>query len=508
LTTVYESVTNFFEKTFEWLGFLLDWNHILLTHKALAYTIEQGLGFLPLAVADIRSLAHAGLGNLRKAADNAFDELRRQVGGVATLGGYGEANKQSDPKFVFSGANNFVLNGVIENVGAAGVQAGVSSSTMDTPALNTFMDQLQRFANDAQGKPEFRNMQGYMETVGRSADNIFTAVFSTLLDLAQNLVNALIVGVQALIDAALDAIEGVIRGILDVLAKEWDLPFVTAFYSYITNGSQLSVINLLSLMIAIPATVLYKIVKNKAPFPDEKSVNTFKSSFDSRKMLSSFKQSFAGSAVTNEAALLGNGFLDFWKGMLAWCTAYAEGFGWVLSGIGDMAPPNIAYPGEESMNKVTLGFEFAASIFSFPWFASAAAPEWQFKQPYNPEGAAHAAWLYNTIVVVGIDAIIYGCSKRLPENWNDWGVALSLILSLGSLAFGGIACLGASDFDRTVQILPVVPNLIKLGRLTPIVGATDGVSLVVVGLSDILFGSISSLLTGVQGLLEESPTTA
>ncbi len=504
LATVYESVSNFFEKTFEWLGFLLNWDDILRTHKALAYTIEQGLGFTSLAAGDIKRLAHDGLRSLSTAVNDGFRELQQQAAN-ASLGGYGEARRRSDPKFVFSDGNNFVMTGSIENAGVARVR-GVSSSTLDTGPVDNFMTRLEQLATNAQGTQAFADTQSFMKTVGSNADNIFTALFSKLLEVAQQLVNAVIGGVQLLIDAAFEALAAIVGWIREFLVKEWDIPFVTALYSFITKGSPLTVLDLLSLVIAIPATTFYKIVKNKAPFPDDASVDTFKSLFNANTMLANFKKSLTGSAVMAEEALLGNA-MAAWKAFLADCTGFAELLGWVVSAVMDIAPPTVAVPGEELLNKWELGLEVAAIAFSFPWFTEPfAKPNWKFDSPYDPNGTANVTWLWGLGAFLLIDCGGTWFGGMLPENWMgsnlkaDLGVAISVVSALLLLIPGGIACLGASDLDRTLQILPVVPNVLKLGRLTGIVTATSGVSLAVVGLSDLLFGTlILPILTVVQG---------
>lgn len=511
LATVYESVEKFFERTFEWIGFLFDWGDILRTRDALAYTIAQGLEFVPLAVNDIKQLVHGGFGKINAAVEQAFGGLKSQVA-KSSLGKYAESNRKSDPTFRYSAGNNFVMNGLVNNAGAARVSS-VSTVALDTGPIDSFMAALGQFAAHAKGTSAFSNVQNYMQTVGSNPDNIFTYLFSELIDLAQKLVEAVIGGVQALIDKAFDALASIVKFVQDFLKAEWDIPFVTAFYRFITtdaghpDGSPLTLLDLLSLVIAIPTTTLFKILKGKSPFPDKTRVESFESSFTSATMLNNFKGSTSKAGnVEAEAASLGDP-MSVWKGFLASSTAMAELGYWLLSGVNDILPPNVPAPGDEARAKFTLGLECAASFFSFPWFTSPfAAPRWKFQEPYDPAGAANAAWLFDTLVgVLLIDGGSIIVAKYLPENWNDAGVAISFVYTCSNTVFAGIACAGATDLDRAVEILPLVPNLMKLGRLTAIVTGTGNVSLPVVALTDVLFGMVIAILTGAQGSQDASP---
>jgi hypothetical protein len=174
----------------------------------------------------------------------------------------------------------------------------------------------------------------------------------------------------------------------------------------------------------------------------------------------------------------------------------------------DVQPPGVPPRlGGKHLAKIIWAFELTSNIVSTPWLSGPPFPnpaDVALKQPYKPDNAVSVAWLWETCSCIAIDGGVLLASDALPENWHDWGVAVSVVEALVSLFSGGIACAGASDLDRALQILPVVPNLIKLGRLTPIVEWTGGVSLLVVAGADAVFGVIIAVLTFAQGLDEES----
>jgi hypothetical protein len=511
LAAAYDSVAKFFEKTFEWIGFLFNWEDILRTREALAYTLTQVLNFVPLIIDDVKQMVDSGFGKLDAAVNQAFSQLKSQVAN-SNVGGYAESNRRSDPVFMHSAGNNFVMNGVVNNASAA-KPSNVSTAVTDTGKIDDFMAALQHFANfdgDPNAKNAFSNMQSYMKTASSTPDNILTQSLTTLIDLVQKLIQAVISGVRALIQKAFEALALVVRAVGEILKAEWKIPLVTAFYSHITNGSPLTILDVLSLVIAIPTTTIFKLLRvkdGKAPFPDQQSVEDFKRLFTSAILRNNYKGNTTNADdIEAEALTFGNAMSE-WKGFLAWSTAFAEYGYWSLSALNDVLPPNVPLPSDEIRGKVTLGFECAAACFSFPWFtAPFAAPNWNFTPPYNPAGAANAAWLFDMLCgVLLIDGVSVIVLKKLPENWTDAGVAIANTYNCANVVFAGIACAGASHLDRTVLILPLIPNFVKLGRLSAIVTFTEGTSLAVVALSDFLFGALIAVLTAVQGNTQASP---
>jgi len=61
----FAQVTIFFDKLFQWLGFIFNWGDILRSHQAIAYTANQYLGFLPLAVSGIQKTFDGAIANIQ-----------------------------------------------------------------------------------------------------------------------------------------------------------------------------------------------------------------------------------------------------------------------------------------------------------------------------------------------------------------------------------------------------------------------------------------------------------
>jgi hypothetical protein len=135
---------------------------------------------------------------------------------------------------------------------------------------------------------------GHVEMTGTTALNIpFTKELETVkqafLDLGKELSHdietmttaeflnkLLLIMEEAVIDAiellALGMIEAakfIVSKIKDVMNTRWNIPLITPLYEdIIAPGSKLTLLDLISLLVAIPGTIVYKIATNEAPFSE------------------------------------------------------------------------------------------------------------------------------------------------------------------------------------------------------------------------------------------------
>src|SRR4029078_2912943 len=85
-----------------------------------------------------------------------------------------------------------------------------------------------------------------------------------VLKVVRDLVAGVIYLGKVVADAFLTLLQTVIGAIVDFLTGTINIPFVSDFYTAITND-QLSVISLFSLIAAVPTTIVYKLLTGSAP---------------------------------------------------------------------------------------------------------------------------------------------------------------------------------------------------------------------------------------------------
>lgn len=91
---------------------------------------------------------------------------------------------------------------------------------------------------------------------------------------------------KAVVDALCSAVGALVDFLLEMLQESWDIPFISDLYTeYISPGNELTALDLFSLMVAIPTTIIYKVVAQEAPFPDDAALRSFRSSYTTQWLL-------------------------------------------------------------------------------------------------------------------------------------------------------------------------------------------------------------------------------
>lgn len=482
---IFAAVKVFFEKLFEWLGFLFDWPDILRTHQALAYTVDQYLGFLEGAVSAIQGIVDGGLVTLKGEIDTLFQQAIAEIAGSSSLGSYNKANTPPAPQFSEATANNVVYNATVDNAKSARPSGALVA--LDTSPFDAVISALETFAQNVSNEPAFSQALDYFTHLGGTPDEIFRQLLSGLMLVAEGVLDVMIDGVQAIVDAVLGVVAALIAQLRQTLNAQWSIPVVSQLYSAITDGSKLTLLDLMALIAAIPTTIVYKVVHGASPFPDSASVQAFESSFDAASMLHA-----AGFGPPSSTALAttGSGGLlpPQWASLMAVgggvCTFFAGAFTAVLD----------AWPAESPslLNKATYGLSCFSQGCSLPWWTSSAAPDCT-----TQDGKQATLWIVGCVGLL-IDGVALVVEDRLPPQWDDAGCVVTFCFGVGHLATAIVASIGEGAVTIAGNIVPVIPELSKLLRLKSVVAATEGISLAVLAAIDALFYTASAVLTAIS----------
>jgi hypothetical protein len=345
---------------------------------------------------------------------------------------------------------------------------------LDAP-IQDFLTKLYNLADFTKSTQAFQRALSYFENLGGSPDQIFKQGLAGLMSVAEGLVQAILSGVRLVIDALFELIQAVVKILRDALNAEWDIPFVTQFYHWITDGSPLTTLDLIALIVAIPTTVFYKALKGATPFPDGASVDAFKAAFNAQTMLAASglgpkKKAARRPQAGVEDAAFGGMFGTGWATFCAAGGMMAGFFSYGFSAVLDLADPL----GDKPAKWVTYTAFVAECIqqgCGFPWFYTAGAPSCD-----DADGRGKVLWIIQCIGIA-IDAIFIYADEVMPENAKDPGVTVSLIYAVCHFgaAIGG--SVGASGVAVAANILAVVPELAKFLRYEAIVVKTGKGSL-------------------------------
>ncbi|MFX1765670.1 hypothetical protein PWP93_24365 [Paraburkholderia sp. A1RI-2L] len=479
-----------FEQIFEWLGFVFSWPDILRTHDALYYTLEQFLDFLPGAVGGIQTRFDQGIAQVKDQISAIFDQLVNSVGGTSTLGGYTDSKTPTAPVYSSGNANNIVLNATVENSPAAKQTTVVPPS--NTGPWDILTQQIQNLATSVQNDPAFNDALAYMNNLGGSPDQIFSQLLSALLRVMQGLANAMLSGVQAVVDGVLQLVQTFLNSLKDLFTADWNIPFVTQFYGWLTNGSQLSLGDLFALVLAIPSTIIYKAIYGKAPFPDQASVDSFKASFSAQSMLANSglaPTSATGKAVSvkatrEQATPAAESTPNAAQELMGIASVVSMATYAFISAALDVRPTTgtgAVDPLTKTLTKFALGGEIVAQAAACPWIFSSGGPDCA-----TAEGAGKWMYIYTSLGVV-LDSAFTIYDEAFPEN-NDtiWGIVLASLYGVGHAVVTGVTFTKMSGYSQAGNIVMLIPEIGKLLKLPAVETATSGISLVVIAAADAL----------------------
>jgi outer membrane protein assembly factor BamB len=273
--SVIGAVVTSIEKFIEWLSFLFDWDDIVATQKAIVAEVDTTFNALSAWIDGQLATAAAGVKALiegwKSTAAAAFGTVPPQVAGKTP----GSIQQSAGPPSMFFRprgiditvpsqwlmkkvhANLTVLPGLPGEAELAALFDAyvlkVTSAIATDPALQQLPADLTAVITS------FATLCSNPGGFPAQAMDVVVQVFADLVDVGLDLLETMVV---ALLEFARDAV----RLLRTMLSATIEIPFVSDFYRAVA-GSDLSLFNLVSLGLAVPATLTYKIEQQGLSFP-------------------------------------------------------------------------------------------------------------------------------------------------------------------------------------------------------------------------------------------------
>jgi hypothetical protein len=156
--------------------------------------------------------------------------------------------------------------------GPSGPSPSKNAPTLDDDdgALGAFVT---NFVNSLQTDPTistaFTNLKSAIDTIGqsRSAGDFFKSALNLLLTIVEDLILGMVAVTQALVDGLIGAIQALVNTVMGLLNTPVNIPFISWLYESIF-GEPLTILNAVSLVAAIPVTMIYRVVQGRYPSQD------------------------------------------------------------------------------------------------------------------------------------------------------------------------------------------------------------------------------------------------
>jgi len=251
-TWVYNAIKIAVEDVIQFLEFVFGWQDILVTHRVLKNV------FVCLA-----QDAVDGIETAKAAVQTVSADLQAQINAWAGLPDF----NQNASATVAANPPPSGQNGAPANLGVHHFQGGAASASSTLSPVSPAEQILDDLVT-------LMNQEG--DTLSAAASAVQTQIidqFSTLsvTDIIKKLVaivaDTVIQSTENVLDTALDVFAQMVQGVMDVLTAELDIPVLSWLYHDLT-GENLSFLDVICLVAAIPVTIVYKIAAQATPFPE------------------------------------------------------------------------------------------------------------------------------------------------------------------------------------------------------------------------------------------------
>ena len=255
--TLLESLGAKLQDVLNYIKALFNWSDILATEQVIEHALIELKRVAAEAVASLAEGAYVdqGITRLRSLIDTNFDSWVAALGGQ---GGGGTATANPPPQDVQSKYVQALFSDNIQHAGS-GLDAFQRG-----PALLGVVEELATRLQTAGGNlwaaETFQN-SGLMALLQHPENLLSGQGLAALLGVIRPLLDAALEVAGAVIHAVLELIGIVLNAILALFTTRINIPFLTDFCEQVVfqGQSQLTILSLVSLLAAIPFTIVYKL---------------------------------------------------------------------------------------------------------------------------------------------------------------------------------------------------------------------------------------------------------
>lgn len=260
---VFNKIKVFFEDLIKWLGFLFEWSDILRTHSVLKNVFNQYMAKCVNNLSSARAQLQDTFTNVQSYIDSWAgipDSIPPSLSGSSLNGATGSSNPapgQDTPQ------SNWGIHHLKSNAASGSTTAqpneGVAGDILSV--LQPLADALEREKEVFQAAYDSFKSNIIDKIHDLSFAQVIEGIFAIIAD-------AFIESIENVLLAAIDVLVALAEGVLDGLNATIDIPVISWLYKEVA-GDDLSLLDLICLITAIPMTIGYKLIADAPPFPDD-----------------------------------------------------------------------------------------------------------------------------------------------------------------------------------------------------------------------------------------------
>lgn len=246
---VFKKIAVFFDDLVRWLGFIFDWDDILRTHRVIKNIMKLYAQRAPEKLTTVKT----DVNTLIDRAQADIATWGQPAPTVGTIGSFGSQTKHhSDRPQANWGIHHLKSNSYAATVSYSGSTGG---GTASLSKFQDFMAKHQQRVNSVSQNAHDRvgaHVKGL--TVAEAIEQTVAVVLDDILQL-----------LKEAFDAIIDLLAEMTFDVVELLDAPIEIPIISAIYHWLTKD-QLSLLDLVALVAAIPATIIYKVVVEATPY--------------------------------------------------------------------------------------------------------------------------------------------------------------------------------------------------------------------------------------------------
>lgn len=249
-----------FDDLVRWLGFLFSWDDIKRTHSVLKTVLKAQAQYFVDSIDVVES-------NIETFFINAEDKLNAWANVTDPGETIGVQQKQAA---TIPGSDTPQAHWATYHAqnGMDSAQTGGSELNIDASAMDNVLEDLKSLLAGEVDDVKTTIAQIKEQVIDHIYDLTPVELIKKILAIAGDLV---LKAARNIMIKVLDVFKLLVQTVLSMLDAPLNIPILSPLYKFIT-GDELTILDLVCFVSAIPATIFYKIARGAAPFPDDASV--------------------------------------------------------------------------------------------------------------------------------------------------------------------------------------------------------------------------------------------
>ena len=264
---VFQQIGVAISKALDFLRIFFDWEDVKRTKRVFTHLTNVTFDHFVETMKEIRRRETKFFKEAEEKIKEKFDQVKVAVGGED----FARASRNNSPAHRLPGPQmNWMQEHLLEHSKDGRIKQVVNLEPM-LADVSGLMEELVTKVFDQGVIASLEDGIQQLKEAIHNPDKALPHLLIAVIDLIEAGVLLTLGIADALLDVALRLVQAAFEGIKNILNAPLEIPLISWLYKEFISGDDLTLLDLMSLVIAVPSTLLYKLMNsNNAPFTDER----------------------------------------------------------------------------------------------------------------------------------------------------------------------------------------------------------------------------------------------